>query len=72
MNLYLHSLAIKDTIPQQIRYETDDAEITTVKWSKIVLDEPINPKVFQLAPAGAGWSVEETPQPKPSPSKDPS
>lgn len=50
----------KDYLPRQIRYETDDAEITTVTWSEIQADKPIADAVFKLEPADSSWSTEVT------------
>ena len=46
---------------EQIRYETTDSEIHTVRWSKIKLDKKISPKLFELKSPGSDWTVEETP-----------
>jgi len=64
----------KDYLPRQIRYETDDAEITTVTWSEIQADKPIAEAVFKLEPGDTSWNTEvtflkESPAKKP-PSKD--
>ena len=46
---------------EQIRYETTDSEIHTVRWSKIKLDKNIPAKMFELKAPGRDWTVEETP-----------
>lgn len=46
---------------EQIRYETTDSEIHTVRWSKIKLDKKISDKTFKLKVPGKDWTVEETP-----------
>jgi len=54
-------LAQKDTVPVRMRYEVDNAETTTVTWSKIKIDKKISAKTFELKPGGADWDVEEIP-----------
>lgn len=46
---------------EQIRYETTDSEIHTVRWSKIELDKDISSKMFELKSPGRDWTVEEVP-----------
>lgn len=46
---------------EQIRYETTDSEIHTVRWSKIKLNKKISDKTFELKAPGRDWTVEETP-----------
>lgn len=48
-------------LPVQFRYETNEAEIVTSRWSKIRTNQPIKPKNFQLKPAGKDWTLQETP-----------
>jgi len=54
-------LAKKDTVPVRMRYEVDNAETTTVTWSKIKIDKKISAKTFDLKPGGGDWDVEEIP-----------
>ncbi len=54
-------LSKKDTVPVRMRYEVDNAETTTVTWSKIKIDKKISDKTFELKPGGADWDVEEIP-----------
>ena len=54
-------LSKKDTVPVRTRYEVDNAETTTVTWSKIKIDKKISAKTFELKPGGADWDVEEIP-----------
>ena len=54
-------LSQKDTVPVRMRYEVDNAETTTVTWSKIQIDKTISAKIFTLKPGGADWDVEEIP-----------
>ena len=66
----------KDYLPRQIRYETDDAEITTVTWSEIQADKPIADAVFKLEPGDTSWNTEvtflkESPAEKPPSKKAP-
>ena len=49
----------KTDLPTQISYEKDDFEITTVTWSKPVIDKKIKDSVFSLPPVGAGWPKPE-------------
>ena len=54
-------LAKKDTVPVRMRYEVDNAETTTVTWSKIKIDKKISANTFDLKPGGGDWDVEEIP-----------
>jgi hypothetical protein len=54
-------------VPVQMRFEKEDAEITSIVWSSIVLDQPIDAKKFEPGPAGDDWTVETTPLPPDSP-----
>jgi len=51
----------KTTLPERLRYETTDAEITTVNFSDIKLNKKINSKEFILSPPGPGWTTETIP-----------
>ena len=44
-----------------MRYEVDNAETTTVTWSKIKIDKNISARTFDLKPGGADWDVEVIP-----------
>ena len=52
-------LCRKNTVPVQMRFETEDHEVTTILWSNIVTDKAIKAEQFQLAPAGEDWTVRE-------------
>ncbi|MBN1844189.1 MAG: hypothetical protein JW810_00790 [Sedimentisphaerales bacterium] len=54
-------LAQKTTVPVRIRFETANAEITTITWTNIKTDKSIDPKQFQLKPGGADWDLEVIP-----------
>jgi outer membrane lipoprotein-sorting protein len=54
-------LAKKDTVPVRMRYEVDNAETTTVTWSKIKIDKNIKAATFDLQPGGGDWDVEVIP-----------
>jgi len=51
----------RTALPQKMRYHSEDDEVTTISWTKIKADESIKDEVFELKPAGAGWTTEETP-----------
>jgi len=53
-----------DSLPRQLRYETDDAELTTITWSAIQTDKALAADRFQLKPAGPDWDIEATPLPE--------
>jgi outer membrane lipoprotein-sorting protein len=52
-------------IPQKISYLSTDDEVTTVTWSRIITDKPVKDNLFELKPAGRGWTTEETPLEEP-------
>jgi hypothetical protein len=54
-------------VPRQIRYTTNDDEITTVTWSNSKTDKTIKKKTFELEPAGDDWDIEITPLEEPEP-----
>lgn len=51
----------KTAIPQKISYLSADNQVTTVTWSNIKTDQVIKDNLFELEPAGPGWTTEETP-----------
>jgi|GEM_PF-645472 len=58
--------AQKTAAAYKVRFVKEGYEITTVEWQKIKLNQQISDKVFQLAPARAGWSEEITPLEEPA------
>jgi hypothetical protein len=54
-------------VPMQMRFEKENREITTIVWSNIILDQPIDMKKFEPGPAGPDWTTEETPLPPENP-----
>jgi hypothetical protein len=54
-------------VPVQMRFEKDNREITSIVWSNIALDQPIELKKFEPGPAGDDWTVEQTPLPPDNP-----
>ena len=55
LDLWIESAS---NLARQIRYSTDNEEIVTVLWSKIIVDKSLSDNLFELKPAGPGWDIE--------------